>query len=93
MPPPPPSMASWDLQSVRELRRIGTNLNQIIRELYRHDRQAITIQEIAVLDTQLMRLIAMVYLGDQAAQRLLAERFSIWFTSVNIPNDPTAPNP
>lgn len=89
--PAPPVVPVFDQQAVREIRRIGVNLNQLTRELYRHDRQSVTIPEIHKLDTELMRLIALVYLGKDAAQQLLAERFATWFSTVKLPHEPNQP--
>lgn len=83
-----PPVPAFDQQAVREIRRIGVNLNQLTRELYRNERQTVTIKEIHAVDVQLMRLVAFVYTGRDGAQQLWMERFSQWFAGVRLPREP-----
>lgn len=45
------TLSSFDVTAIRELRRIGVNINQMVRELHRRDRNAVAIPELIELDT------------------------------------------
>lgn len=75
-PPPPKGPAAVDLHFVAQLRKIGTNLNQIARELNARVRQGVEPEEIQAIDRALARLAVAILKGPEATQAFVREGIS-----------------
>lgn len=83
--PAPPPRSLFDNKALAELAKIGSNINQIARELNRLDRQAVTAVEFQQLDRALMQVAGLVFIGAEKASQLAAEGLTDFMPYVRIP--------
>jgi len=71
-PAPKPPLSYWNKEAIRALGKIGTNINQIARELNRHERQGVDPAEFQKIDLALMEIIAETF-GSQEEAHFLSK--------------------
>lgn len=88
-----PPRPIWDQKALVALGRIGTNINQIARELNTRDRQGVSKEEIAAIDRSLLQVVAVTLSGSDAARMLFSVRLTTFMAAMNVsrPKGPSEP--